>query len=219
MEINIDEALRYLGVRQDPDGSVRRQMQALAHVVQERFPPRWVYRVFPLQHCEEGVMLEGSGAVLSGATAGTMLADCSRASVLVCTLGPAFDAHVRSVQARDMTAAVMLDALGSAWVEAGCDAAEDELRARLPGQYLTDRFSPGYGDLPLDVQPALLSAADAARRVGVLDTPSHLMNPQKSVTALIGVADRPQKARIRGCAFCSMRSTCPVRSGNGSCRA
>lgn len=219
MNINVDEAMRYLGVKQDPDGSVRREMQALARVLEDRFPPRWVYRVFPLQHRADGIDLVGSGAFLTGETAAKMLAECDRSAVLVTTLGTAFDAYVRAAQARDMRTAVMLDALGSAWVEAGCDAAEDELKALLPGKYLTDRFSPGYGDLPLTVQPALLTAADASRRVGVYDTLAHLMNPQKSVTAVIGVADRPQRARIRGCAFCSMRSTCPVRSGSGYCRA
>ena len=30
------------------------------------------------------------------------------------------------------------------------------------------------------------------------------MNPSKSVTAIIGLSDWPQMARIRGCAYCSM---------------
>ena len=140
-----------------------------------------------------------------------------RAALLACTLGPGFDAMLRREQARDMGRAVMLDACGSAWVESGCDAAEEELRARLPGWFLTDRFSPGYGDLPLDIQPAVCAALDAGRRVGIHVSDSFLMNPMKSVTAVIGIADRPQMARVRGCAHCAMAASCQLRKGGKHC--
>ena len=123
------------------------------------------------------------------------------------------------MQARDMAQAVLLDALGSAWVEMGCDAAEKELAARLPGLYLTDRFSPGYGDLPLSVQPEILTATDAMRRLGTQVTQSCLINPRKTVTAVIGIAEEPQPARVRGCAHCSMREMCAYRKEGKTCEA
>ena len=124
---------------------------------------------------------------------------------------------LRAEQARDMAKAVLLDACGSAWVEAGCDQAEREIAARFPGQYLTDRFSPGYGDLPLSLQPAICGMLDLGRRLGVHVSERFLMNPSKSVTALIGISDRPQMARIRGCAYCAMRETCTLRKGGTHC--
>ena len=48
-------------------------------------------------------------------------------------------------------------------------------------------------------------------------TESCLMTPQKSVTAIIGIADKPQRARIRGCAYCAMKDTCAFRKGGHSC--
>ena len=113
--------------------------------------------------------------------------------------------------------AVLLDGCGSAWVEAGCDAAEGEVSARLPGRFLTDRFSPGYGDLPLSLQPAICGALDTQRTLGLYVTDSCLLNPGKSVTAIVGVADRPQMARVRGCRYCSMNQTCQLRKGGKSC--
>ena len=107
---------------------------------------------------------------------------------------------------------------GSALVEAACDRAEEELRSRHPGLYLTDRFSPGYGDLPLSLQPQLLAACDAPRRLGVTLTQSLLMLPQKSVSVVIGLSKRPQQARIRGCAYCALAQTCAYR-GQGNCEA
>ncbi len=200
MALNIDEALRYLGVRDDPDGSLHAQAAALAQELQSRITPRFTWRAFDLTP-DSALRLPPSES------AARMLSGCTGAAVLVCTLGAEFDLWLRQLQHRDMARAVMLDALGSAYVESGCDAAEDAIRARFPGMYLTDRFSPGYGDLPLDVQPTLLALAGGSR-IGVTVTPSLLMAPQKSVTAIVGIADTPQPARIRGCAYCSLRGRC-----------
>lgn len=215
--VNVDEALRYLGVKSDPDGAVRARLTALAETLRDAIRPRYALRVYAVRSAEQGARLEGSGVTLPGRLAATMLRDCEQAALLVCTLGAAFDAKVRSAQARDMAEAVMLDALGSAWVESGCDEAEKLLAARFPEKFLTDRFSPGYGDLPLTVQPDILAATDAGRQLGVQATESCLMLPQKTVTAVIGIADRPQPARIRGCANCPMRGECDYRKGGTSC--
>ena len=73
-----------------------------------------------------------------------------------------------------------------------------------------------YGDLPLDVQPRLLASA-GADRIGVGLTPSLLMTPQKSVSAIVGIADAPQPARVRGCAHCALNKTCPYRKAGATC--
>lgn len=212
----VDEALRYLGIHQ-ADDPLRRQMAELVSQAQARCMPRYVWRASPVEQRAEGMWLKDVQLLLPGTTAKTMLIQCRSAAVLVCTLGASFDGWLRQLQAKDMAQAVMLDACGSALVEAGCDAAQEEIRARHPGMYLTDRFSPGYGDLPLALQPLICQVTDAQRRVGVHVAPSCLMNPQKSVTALIGLAEMPQRARIRGCAYCSMRETCSLRKGGRSC--
>ena len=62
----------------------------------------------------------------------------------------------------------------------------------------------------------LLEQANA-RRIGVACTDTLLMTPQKTVSALIGLADKPQPARIRGCAHCSMNRTCTLRKAGTTC--
>ena len=74
-----------------------------------------------------------------------------------------------------------------------------------------------FGDLPLDVQSPLLALTDATRRLGVTLSESNLMNPLKSVTAVIGLSDTPQRARIRGCDFCAMRTRCNLRKAGKTC--
>lgn len=212
----IEEALRYLGAAGAPE-ALRRQVAGEAETLSAQFRPRHVCKVCELDFQGEEIFLCGTAVVLKGGTALKMLAQCHRAALLACTLGARFDLALTAVQARDMARAVILDACGSALVEQGCDEAEKELSARFPGRYLTDRFSPGYGDLPLELQRDICAALDTPRRLGLHVTESLLLNPVKSVTAVIGLSDRPQMARIRGCAYCQMRERCTLRKGGKHC--
>ena len=216
MRPDVGEALRYLGVPH-PTEDMRREAERLADELAAAVQPRYVYRVFTLERLPEAVRLQGANVDLTGSSARTMLAGCGQAALLACTLGARFDAKLLALQARDMAKAVICDALGSAFVEAGCDQAEREIAERFPGLYLTDRFSPGYGDLPLALQPQLCAALDAGRRLGLTVSQSLLLNPVKSVTAVIGLSDVPQPARVRGCACCNLRETCTIRKGGSTC--
>ena len=136
MELNIREALRCLGIQGSPDDALLTQLTFLADELQSRITPRFVWRAFSLA---SNSVFRLSDSEL----ARRMLAECEQAAVLVCTLGAEFDLWLKRLQARDMSRAVMLDALGSAYVEAGCDAAEETSRTRFPGMYMTDSFYPG----------------------------------------------------------------------------
>ena len=212
----VEEALRYLGAGDAPEG-LRRQVAVEAEALSASLRPRFAYRVCELDFQSERILLRGTAVVLTGTTAFRMLRSCGRAALLACTLGTRFDLSLAAMQARDMARAVILDACGSALVEQGCDGAEKELAARFPGQYLTDRFSPGYGDLPLSLQGDICTALDAPRRLGLHVTESSLLNPVKSVTAVVGLSDQPQKARIRGCTYCQMRESCALHKGGNHC--
>lgn len=214
MNVNIREAMRYLGTSENAE-TLYSQVESAAREITER--PQYTYRVFALSFEGGSPSLPELGLVLPGKTAGKMLSGCEKAVLLLCTLGLSFDARLRAAQARSMAKAVILDACGSALVEQGCDLAEQEITQRFPAFYLTDRFSPGYGDLPLSLQPQLCAALDAQRRLGVVVSDSMLMTPGKSVTAIIGLSRSPQMARIRGCGYCSMRETCALRKGGKHC--
>lgn len=208
MTPDTDEILTFLGAGAGAPEDLRRAVSLAAADLAGQVPPRYVWRAFPL---------EDMPLILSGRTAGTMLRECREAVLLLCTLGHQFDARIRSAQARDMAEAVILDACGSALVEAGCGAAEKEIAGRFPGRFLTDRFSPGYGDLSLSLQREICDLLDGGRRLGVRVTDQFLMIPSKTVSAVIGIADRPQMARIRGCAHCAIRESCVYRKGGRRC--
>ena len=216
MKADLQEILRYLGAEQAPE-ELRLRVAAVSDRLSDSIQPRFTFRVFSLLRENSQLSVPAAGIHLEGRTASRMLAQCDQVILLACTLGAQFEAMLRAEQARDMADAAILNACGSALVEAGCDAAEQELKSRFPDRFFTDRFSPGYGDLPLSLQPALCNALDVQRRLGIYLTDSFLMVPSKSVTALIGLSDTPQMARIRGCAYCTMQQTCTLRKGGKHC--
>ena len=119
-----------------------------------------------------------------------VLAGCDRAILFAATLGAGTDRLLMQAALRSPTLQYIADAVASALIEALCDRAEDDLCAGRPH---THRFSPGYGDLPLALQSALLSLLDAHRRVGIALTDQLLMTPTKSVTAVIGLRNPTYK--------------------------
>lgn len=139
------------------------------------------------------------------------LEGCTAALLLAVTLGPGVDAQIRRAGVGNIAAGVASDALGSALAEQAAEAAEAELRqwAARQGKYLTGRYSPGYGDWPLAVQPLLAAALDTARRAGLCVTENNLMTPRKSITAILGVSDHPVRGHLGGVR--ALRAPHPVR--------
>lgn len=211
----LSEALRYMHAGDIPEISTK--VESALELLRSVSAPKKLYRVYPLCKENDNFELVGSGIILKGKSANTLLLDCHSAAVMICTIGFSFEAELRKAQARSMAEAVILDACGSALVEEACDEAEQEIASALPGKYLTDRFSPGYGDLALELQEDISRALNADKLLGVHLNESLLFYPSKTVSAIIGISDKKQPARIRGCDYCSMRETCALRKRGGSC--
>lgn len=83
----------------------------------------------------------------------------------------------------------IFDAVGSESVEAATDALEDYLRRQYirTGQLMVKhRFSPGYGDWPLEAQRDIFKTIPMGE-IGVKLAPELIMAPEKSITAVIGI--------------------------------
>ena len=99
------------------------------------------------------------------------------------------------------------------------DFAEKEMEREVAeeGCHLTWRYSPGYGDLPLEAQRELVRALDTHRKIGVSLTESCLMMPSKSVTAILGISDTKRDDRKNKCDFCNNRERCAFRKRGTRC--
>ena len=52
---------------------------------------------------------------------------------------------------------------------------------------LRPRFSPGFGDLALSIQPDILAITNARKNLSITLDEGFLMSPSKSVTAFVGI--------------------------------
>ena len=118
------------------------------------------------------------------------LEGCDEIILFACTAGAEMDRRIARAKLSSPAKALLMHAIGAQQVEGGCDRLCRELAEQFPDKQLTDRFSPGYGDLPLEMQKDVMTALDCGRTVGITLTDSLLMTPSKSVTAIIGMKER-----------------------------
>lgn len=217
-DINRAEAFRYMGMR----GEIPENIVTLADECESRLiaaaAPKfyWIYADIA-DISEETVTLTGHKLVLRGKDISEHLSGCFGTALLCATLGDGVDKLLRTVQTEDMAKALTADALASAAVEQVCDIAENEIGERFAGKFTTWRFSPGYGDFPLECQGDFLTAVNAMRTVGVCINGGGLLTPTKSVTAVIGISEEPIPQKRRGCGTCTIREKCSFRKNGGHC--
>jgi hypothetical protein len=140
---------------------------------------------------------------------------------MAATLGPEAEALLRRTEVKNMADAVIMDSAQSSAIENVCDNFESDMRLqyRDRGLYLTDRYSPGYGDFPLESQKTIAELLVAEKRIGLTVTQNMIMVPRKSVTCIIGISDIPRKLERRGCLNCSAAGSCIYRSEGRICNA
>ena len=202
------EAVRYLGgARVQMNAAMEQLMDECEAELMRTAQPRYLYRIIDLP-CEE---------IIAGEDIRRHLTGCGRAALFCATLGEAVDRLIRVAQVREMAKAVVLDSMASVAVEQLGQQADVQIAAQVPHQYLTFRYSPGYGDYPLALQKTFLRLLDAPRKIGLSVTGSGLLTPAKSVTAVAGISDTPVAAKRRGCAVCELRKTCQYRKNGEHC--
>jgi len=202
------EVLHFLGWRGTPvEPQLMEQISALSEDVIKNVQPRVLLRRFLI---EPDGRMAGTSFLPEGQDIGRLLAPCHEAALLASTLGMQSERMLLRMQAKSPESALLLDAVLSAAIEAVCDQAERELREALlqEGLYLTDRFSPGYGDMPLAKTREICGVLHADKMIGLTVSGSGIMIPRKSVTAVMGISRIPVKRRARGCEVCAMRGTC-----------
>lgn len=144
---------------------------------------RYAWCRLPVTRPDEDIIELGFGPLSSHALSRN-LQGCEDAFLFALTLGSDVDRLLLRLSKLSGAEHFVADALASALTEAACDLAETMICSSLRHH---PRFSPGYGDLSLTCQPAVLSALDAERNLGITLSPALLMSPTKSVTAILGI--------------------------------
>lgn len=207
-KLNRREALRYLGgAKVQSNETMQKLMDACEAELLSCANPKYLYKIIDLP----------CGELTVGSDIQNHLSGCRQAVLLCATLGAEVDRLIRVAQIRDMAKAVVLDSMASVAIEQVCRQADELIAAKFPESYFTFRFSPGYGDYPIELQKSFLTLLDAPRKIGLSATDSYLLIPAKSVTAIAGISDKPVEQRKRGCAVCNLRKTCQYRKNGEHC--
>ena len=194
------EVARYLGYRRavPPEADVSALMEKAAGEMQAVMKAQSVFEIFDLAVDEpsSAVVSTGSTTVtlsfadvtLQSRDLGRNLAGCSQVALLAATIGPQVDAFIRRHSSLDPVYASILQATGAMFIEELVDVTNSEIKkiAAAQGLKTRPRYSPGYGDVPLQVQKDFFRLLPCTR-IGLTLMDTLIMAPEKSVTAFVGL--------------------------------
>lgn len=204
------------------DARLLQQMEAAEAKLMQAAAPQGIYRFAEL----------GSGMLnLPGNAIKKHLAECNGMVIMAVTLGAGIDRLIRTAQIRDMAEAVLLDSGASILAEQCADILEAYIQSETAeasgmcgtaadgaqGMHFTGRYSPGYGDFPIEMQGRLLKEVDGPKTIGLTVNESHILIPRKSITAIIGTADHPVKGYLATCDECLIKESCGLRKEGKQC--
>lgn len=202
LESDLSEVYRYAGIFGKDNFSPDEQLSKLAEdavkEIREAMNPRSVYIRFPLKITEsDQTSFDGKSLYdiqfgdvnFSSHYLGLNLQYCNSIYLFAATLGPAVDKAIQKASRINPAKAVMLQASGAMYIEKYCDCLMDYLSEAesKEGNILCPRFSPGYGDIPLEMQKTFFELLQCQKNLALTLNNSLIMSPEKSVTAFIGI--------------------------------
>ncbi|MDD2361969.1 MAG: methionine synthase [Oscillospiraceae bacterium] len=216
--IDKSEVFHYLGYGKSvPDPATTALINDCAAQLEQVIVPRCIYAVFPIVFNSKGIHLEGCNLILTGNDIAFHLKNCRLAVLTAATISGQADRLIRRASVADITTGLVMDSCATAVVERLCDDMEEEIKLQYPDSFFTSRYSPGYGDLPLELQRDFLSVLDSPRKIGLCATKDSILTPRKSVTAVIGIGDIQPEGSRTGCNYCRLINNCSFRKRGEYC--
>lgn len=218
--MEIQEIMRYLGYRNyEADPVTRKRVESLMAEMEQIIRPKWHYQRFEVVKWEsKQVLLKDCSFPLAGESIAKHLQDSKAVYLLCVTLGIESERMLMRKQAESVADGMIVDSCLSAYVEDAADQGQDAIRREIEAdEELTFRFSPGYGDLSLDIQKDMIRLTRWDRILGVSLTNSMMMVPSKSIIAVIGVelmkkdeknTKTMQPCGNQSCEVCELKEQC-----------
>ena len=205
MEFKQKEALRYLRAKPG-DKAAEILVDTVYLKLRNEVQARYVLQKHAITADEAGVTLDCGVRFHSSALA-RHVKGCDTVLLMGATLGSRVDAAIRRLALISVAEGAAAQAVAAALIESYCD--EVQAQAETGGLLQRPRFSPGYGDWPLEEQCQLFAVLNCAKRIGLTLTDGLMMAPSKSVTAIIGLSEDAACVQNK-CMTCS-NINCPYR--------
>ncbi len=187
--LNKREVRRYLGIKSGDGGVSDALIERLYGLASARFAPRLISGEYDIEKREDGYALTGTDVVFKGKLIEKVLNGCSGLVLFALTLTLESDKMLREFSAKDMTQAVVLNAVLTDYIENAANEFEAKVKAEQSsaGKGARPRISCGYGDFDLAAQRDIITLLKADKYLGITVNESNMLTPVKSVTALIGI--------------------------------
>jgi hypothetical protein len=194
MQIPCDynEVYRYLGYKikdglyEVPD-DIKKIIQDCVKEMQKILKPQTVYETFDLKIDNNNIQF-GQYSITS-ADLSRNLKNCSKVILIALTAGPLVDRLIQKNSKLDTSKSVIYQAAGAMFIESFADliCARFKQNYNTEGFTLHPRYSPGYGDVPLETQKLFFTILSCTQKIALTLNDSLLMTPEKSITAFIGL--------------------------------
>ena len=179
-EFNKKEISRYAGNLQD-----EAILAECISEVSDKLVYNVCYQKFPFEkQCET---LNLGFAQVNSADLAKNLDGCDGILLFAATVGVELDRLIMKYCKISPVKALIFQAIGAERIEKLCDQFCKDMAKE---ENIKPRFSPGYGDLPLDLQKEIFAALDCGKNIGLTLNDSMLMSPTKSVTAIVGIISK-----------------------------
>ena len=191
---DMEEVFRYMGYalgdRKNPDEIVGAVAENVVARFRDLIFPQSVYVCYPMSVSGDEVIFGdgGSGYKLQGRGIAKFLSGCTSIFIFAATLGPLVDREIQKAQKLEPSRAVVMQAAGAMYIEEYCDILCEKFKKMAAEENCVTRprYSPGFGDIPLEYQRTVFKILDC-RKIGLTLMDSLIMAPEKSVTAIVGV--------------------------------
>ncbi len=152
-------------------------------VAMEVANPIAIYDTFEVRENPEGLIVLGK--LLKGKMVSQHLGKSSSVTLILSTIGIQYDNKIEELhKSGEELLSFFLDGIGSELVEYFTRDLDRKLREIMGNG--SARISPGYGDLPLELNAWIIETL-GGEKIGVsYDPETFIMKPRKTITALIG---------------------------------
>lgn len=230
LTLTSQEVLPFLKMNKEPSPREKELIEHYLMKIKQKAQPIGVWKTFPVKYWSpEKISLEGSPLLLAGKNTAQHFQTCDQITLLATTLGSEIDCLLAHLSPCNPAHALIADGVASTAIESFTEQLDRYLatQIRRKGYFPTARFSPGYGDWPLNWQKEFLLSLDS-KKIGITITPYFLLQPCKSITAALGWSNLPLERSYASpsappktakkpccsahtCRYCTLASSCSDR--------
>ena len=213
LAIDAAEARRYAGLKKVPNFGEKNIRDACEEALL-LLEVRGSWEVYAYDCANQTVASEPPFKI-EGKSIVKHLEGCEKVICMATTVGFEIEREItKKFERGEYLSSVLLDAAATSAVEQAADAMEKHFAATFAKQgfKLRWRFSPGYGDWNLTEQEKLFKIC-GAEQIGMSLSSAMMLEPRKSVTAIIGlekISAQKNPPHKKDCAACE-KLDCPMR--------